>query len=149
MCILQVAVGVQGFSMPAGLKMLLLLKSWSLADSDVHSMPLGRSAVLILCRFLWAQKGPSMLHAVTMTLVGLKVALLDDWSLRDFKQGRNELVSAFLALELAYLFQARTVLPALLQDSTASRLLFNCLNGFACLCLAVLHCAAAEELEEM
>ena len=60
------------------------------------------------CRFLWAQKGPSMLHAVTMTLVGLKVALLDDWSLRDFVRGRNELVSAFLALELAYLFQACT-----------------------------------------
>jgi len=46
-----------------------------------------------------------MLHAVTMTLVGLKVALLEDWSLRDIVAGRNELVSAFLALELAYLFQ--------------------------------------------
>lgn len=36
-----------------------------------------------ICRFLWAQKGPSMLHAVTMTLVGLKVALQKDWMPRD------------------------------------------------------------------
>ena len=47
-----------------------------------------------------------MLHAVTMSLVGLKVAFLEDWSLADIVAGRNELVSAFLALELAYLFQA-------------------------------------------
>ena len=58
-------------------------------------------------RFLWAQKGPSMLHAVTMTLVGLKVALLDDWTPRSMWGAHNELVSAFLALELAYLLQAR------------------------------------------
>ena len=48
-----------------------------------------------------------MLHAVTMTLVGLKVALLDDWSLRNMWGGHDELASAFLALELAYLLQVR------------------------------------------
>lgn len=47
-----------------------------------------------------------MLHAVTMSLVGLKVAFMENWSLADIVAGRNELVSAFLALELAYLFQA-------------------------------------------
>lgn len=60
-----------------------------------------------ICRFLWAQKGPSMLHAVTMTLVGLKVALQKDWTPRDLVGGHNELVSPFLALELAYLVQVR------------------------------------------
>ena len=48
-----------------------------------------------------------MLHAVTMTLVGLKVAFLEDWSPRDLVGSRDELVSAFLALELAYHVQVR------------------------------------------
>ena len=106
---------------------MLLLKDWGLAASDARSMPQGGSE-LLLRRFLWAQKGPCMLHAATMTLVGLKVALLEDWSLRDFVQGRNELVSAFLALELAYLFQACPSLHALLQGFPAAGRCFSCLH---------------------
>ena len=48
-----------------------------------------------------------MLHAVTMTLVGLKVALQKDWRPRDIIGGHTDLASAFLALELAYLVQVR------------------------------------------
>ncbi len=98
----------------------------------------------MLYRFLWAQKGPSMLHAVTMTLVGLKVALLDDWSLRDFVRGRNELVSAFLALELAYLFQACTSLHALLQDPLLHVIFSAALNtGFLVPCYQASSIATA------
>ena len=85
-----------------------------------------------ICRFLWAQKGPSMLHAVTMTLVGLKVALQKDWMPRDLAGGHNELVSAFLALELAYLVQVRLELHC--SDSVASgaRGISACLGSFNC-----------------
>ena len=57
------------------------------------------------CRFQWAQKVPSMVHAVTMTVTGVNVVLQAHRAGHDLLHGRNELVAAFLGLELAYLLQ--------------------------------------------
>ena len=48
-----------------------------------------------------------MLHALTMSVVGLRVVFGHPWSVRDLISGRDELVAAFLGLELAFLMQAR------------------------------------------
>ena len=58
-------------------------------------------------RFLWAQKGPAVLHALTMSAVGLRIALSRPWGAADIWAGRDELATAFLGLELAFLIQAR------------------------------------------
>lgn len=56
-------------------------------------------------RFQWAQKVPSIVHAVTMTVTGLNIVLQAHRAGHDLLHGRNELVAAFLGLELAYLLQ--------------------------------------------
>jgi hypothetical protein len=60
-------------------------------------------------RFLWAQKGPAMLHALTMSAVGARVVLSRPWAAADIWAGRDELATAFLGLELAFLMQARSL----------------------------------------
>ncbi|BDA47299.1 hypothetical protein COCOBI_10-1450 [Coccomyxa sp. Obi] len=56
-------------------------------------------------RLQWAQKVPSMLHATTLTITGLNVVLQAHRAGDGLLHGRNELVAAFLGLELAYLLQ--------------------------------------------
>lgn len=58
-----------------------------------------------LGRLQWAQKVPSMLHATTLTITGLNVVLQALRAGHGLLQGRNELVAAFLGLELAYILQ--------------------------------------------
>ncbi len=46
-----------------------------------------------------------MIHAVTLTVTGLNVVLQAHRTGHDLMHGRNDLVAAFLGLELAYLLQ--------------------------------------------
>ena len=89
-------------------------KGWAYQESPFATM-------MRLRRFLWAQKVPTMLHAVTMSVTGLSVVAPGNWAGKDLLSGRHELVAAFLGLELAFLLQACTdLIPFLTQQPTLS-----------------------------